>query len=406
MRAALQAQCHYLDLGGLFHTTRRQLRLDREFRRRLAAGRARHGQRARRRQRAGPRRRRPVAERARHPRLQRRRRLHTLRGAPRLRFRAGHGARRADPAAHGVHGRPLPRRGAVVRRGRRVVRARHAEGAPQPALGGRDPASHLSRQGHPRVLRSRSPTTPSSSSGSPCSPISASPTASPARAAWLRATSSSTASAACRRRRRSSTIATASPSWWRARTGAGGSPCGTTSPRGRSGRPPLSAVARHTGFPPAIVAGMILDGTIRSRGVLPPERCVPVTPLLAALAARGMTGPDDGHAPGLVRRAGAGRLARMKRHLHVSAAVLLASAAVSAAPSKPVTPAELVLTDGRIWTADPAQPWAEAVAVRGSGWSTSATPPARRRSWGRAPASSTRAAVWSCPASTTRTSTS
>ena len=53
-------------------------------------------------------------------------------------------------------------------------------------------------------------------------------------------------------------------------------------------RPPLSAVARHTGFPPALVAGMILDGRIRARGVLPPERCVPVALLVAALAARGM----------------------------------------------------------------------------------------------------------------------
>lgn len=53
-------------------------------------------------------------------------------------------------------------------------------------------------------------------------------------------------------------------------------------------RPPLSAVARDTGFPPAIVARMILAGTIRERGVLPPERCVPVKPFLAALAERGM----------------------------------------------------------------------------------------------------------------------
>jgi lysine 6-dehydrogenase len=53
-------------------------------------------------------------------------------------------------------------------------------------------------------------------------------------------------------------------------------------------RPPLSAVARDTGFPPAIVARMILGGTIRERGVLPPERCVPVRPFLAALAERGM----------------------------------------------------------------------------------------------------------------------
>jgi saccharopine dehydrogenase-like NADP-dependent oxidoreductase len=53
-------------------------------------------------------------------------------------------------------------------------------------------------------------------------------------------------------------------------------------------RPPLSAVARDTGFPPAIVARMILEGRIRERGVLPPERCVPVVPFLAALAARGL----------------------------------------------------------------------------------------------------------------------
>ena len=53
-------------------------------------------------------------------------------------------------------------------------------------------------------------------------------------------------------------------------------------------RPPLSAVARDTGFPPAIVARMILEGRIKERGVLPPERCVPVKPFLAALAERGM----------------------------------------------------------------------------------------------------------------------
>jgi saccharopine dehydrogenase (NAD+, L-lysine-forming) len=52
--------------------------------------------------------------------------------------------------------------------------------------------------------------------------------------------------------------------------------------------PPLSAVARDTGFPPAIVARMILGGGIRERGVLPPERCIPVAPFLAALAERGL----------------------------------------------------------------------------------------------------------------------
>lgn len=53
-------------------------------------------------------------------------------------------------------------------------------------------------------------------------------------------------------------------------------------------RPPLSAVARDTGFPPAIVARMIMAGRIRERGVLPPERCVPVAPFFAALRERGM----------------------------------------------------------------------------------------------------------------------
>ncbi|HWX23408.1 MAG TPA: saccharopine dehydrogenase C-terminal domain-containing protein, partial [Vicinamibacteria bacterium] len=53
-------------------------------------------------------------------------------------------------------------------------------------------------------------------------------------------------------------------------------------------RPPLSAVARDTGFPPALVVRMILDGVIKERGVLPPERCVPASALLAGLAARGM----------------------------------------------------------------------------------------------------------------------
>ncbi len=49
-------------------------------------------------------------------------------------------------------------------------------------------------------------------------------------------------------------------------------------------RPPLSAVARDTGFPPAIVAGMILDGAIRARGVHAPETCVPMKPFFDALS--------------------------------------------------------------------------------------------------------------------------
>lgn len=54
-------------------------------------------------------------------------------------------------------------------------------------------------------------------------------------------------------------------------------------------RPPLSAVARDTGFPPAIVARMLIEGQIAERGALPPERCVPVRPFLTALAERGLT---------------------------------------------------------------------------------------------------------------------
>jgi saccharopine dehydrogenase-like NADP-dependent oxidoreductase len=53
-------------------------------------------------------------------------------------------------------------------------------------------------------------------------------------------------------------------------------------------RPPLSAVARDTGFPPAIVARFIAEGRIRERGVLPPERCVPVAPFLQELAESGL----------------------------------------------------------------------------------------------------------------------
>jgi saccharopine dehydrogenase-like NADP-dependent oxidoreductase len=53
-------------------------------------------------------------------------------------------------------------------------------------------------------------------------------------------------------------------------------------------KPPLSAVARDTGFPAAIVAGLILDGVITARGARPPERAVPPQPLFDALAARGM----------------------------------------------------------------------------------------------------------------------
>jgi saccharopine dehydrogenase-like NADP-dependent oxidoreductase len=53
-------------------------------------------------------------------------------------------------------------------------------------------------------------------------------------------------------------------------------------------RPPLSAVACDTGFPPAIVARMIAAGGIGARGVKAPEDCVPARPFLAALSALGL----------------------------------------------------------------------------------------------------------------------
>ncbi len=53
-------------------------------------------------------------------------------------------------------------------------------------------------------------------------------------------------------------------------------------------RPPLSAVARDTGFPPAIVAGWLLDGRLRARWVRAPETCIPPRAFLRALAQRGL----------------------------------------------------------------------------------------------------------------------
>lgn len=48
----------------------------------------------------------------------------------------------------------------------------------------------------------------------------------------------------------------------------------------------LSAMMRTTGFPTAIIAQMLGDGTIRQKGVLPPERCVPPSPFIASLRRR------------------------------------------------------------------------------------------------------------------------
>jgi saccharopine dehydrogenase (NAD+, L-lysine-forming) len=63
-------------------------------------------------------------------------------------------------------------------------------------------------------------------------------------------------------------------------------------------RPPLSAVARNTGIPPALVAAMIAGGRIRERGVRAPETCVPPAPLLASMAARGIRARETLGRPG------------------------------------------------------------------------------------------------------------
>jgi lysine 6-dehydrogenase len=48
----------------------------------------------------------------------------------------------------------------------------------------------------------------------------------------------------------------------------------------------ITSMMRTTAFPTSIIAQMIVRGTIPDRGVLPPERCVPIAPLLAELRKR------------------------------------------------------------------------------------------------------------------------
>lgn len=56
----------------------------------------------------------------------------------------------------------------------------------------------------------------------------------------------------------------------------------------RSEYPGVSPTAITTGLPPSIVAQMIVLGKIRERGVLPPEACVEPEPFFAELARRGL----------------------------------------------------------------------------------------------------------------------
>jgi lysine 6-dehydrogenase len=48
----------------------------------------------------------------------------------------------------------------------------------------------------------------------------------------------------------------------------------------------ISAMARTTSFPTSIIAQMAVDGTITARGIIPPEQCVPLEPLIEELKKR------------------------------------------------------------------------------------------------------------------------
>ena len=103
----LRARCHYLDLGGLFHTTRMQLLLDKDFKAHgllavLGMGSAPGIMNVMARAGADP-----LKEGPRHQHLQRRRRLHPLRGPGRLRLLPRHRSRRVHHAPDGLRPRPL-----------------------------------------------------------------------------------------------------------------------------------------------------------------------------------------------------------------------------------------------------------------------------------------------------------
>jgi lysine 6-dehydrogenase len=51
-------------------------------------------------------------------------------------------------------------------------------------------------------------------------------------------------------------------------------------------RAKISSMMRTTSFPTSIIAQMVVNGTITLRGVLPPEQCVPVEPLIEELKKR------------------------------------------------------------------------------------------------------------------------
>ncbi len=51
----------------------------------------------------------------------------------------------------------------------------------------------------------------------------------------------------------------------------------------------ITAMMRTTSYPTSIIGQMIAQGTIRERGVMPPERCVPLEPFMTELRARGIS---------------------------------------------------------------------------------------------------------------------
>jgi lysine 6-dehydrogenase len=50
----------------------------------------------------------------------------------------------------------------------------------------------------------------------------------------------------------------------------------------------LTSMMRTTAFPAALVAVWMADGTIKDRGVLPPERAIPSGPFFEQMRARGI----------------------------------------------------------------------------------------------------------------------
>jgi len=50
----------------------------------------------------------------------------------------------------------------------------------------------------------------------------------------------------------------------------------------------ITAMMRTTAFPTSVIAQMLVQGTIQKRGVLTPELCVPLQPMLDEMRARNM----------------------------------------------------------------------------------------------------------------------